>query len=350
VFEGKAGSEVVAEVTARRTGSPLDSVLTLVDPAGLPLVWNDDHNDGAPGLRTHHADSYLRAKLPADGLYRVKVADAQRHGGPDFLYRLRIGAPVPDFEAVATPSGVSVAPGRTAAFWVRVLRKDGFAGDVEVRLAGAPPGFVLGGGRVPAARNNVRMTVTAPADAPIRPVALKLEARAVIGGIQAVRAVVPADDRLQAFILREVVPADELCLVVVPGGGRAAPPVALATEGPVRLTEGGSAAVRFRAPWRVVPPRLRFVLKEPPPGISIAGVLPDEGGFALTLRAQPGAAKPGTSENLIVEVIEMPPPAPAEGKDPKKDAKAAKRAETPRSLGVLPAIEVVVEAPPARAP
>jgi len=33
---GRAGQEVVAEVTARRLGSPLDSVLELTDAAGTP--------------------------------------------------------------------------------------------------------------------------------------------------------------------------------------------------------------------------------------------------------------------------------------------------------------------------
>ncbi|HWH68053.1 MAG TPA: hypothetical protein VNT26_01600, partial [Candidatus Sulfotelmatobacter sp.] len=41
-FEGRAGSELVAEVFARRLNSPLDSVLRLTDAAGHQLAYNDD--------------------------------------------------------------------------------------------------------------------------------------------------------------------------------------------------------------------------------------------------------------------------------------------------------------------
>ena len=66
-FEGRAGEQIVAEVYARRLDSPLDSVLRLTDAAGRQLAFNDDHEDKASGLNTHHADSYLIATLPADG-------------------------------------------------------------------------------------------------------------------------------------------------------------------------------------------------------------------------------------------------------------------------------------------
>ena len=33
------------------------------------------------GVNTHHADSYLMVKLPADGTYYVHLGDTPRHGG-----------------------------------------------------------------------------------------------------------------------------------------------------------------------------------------------------------------------------------------------------------------------------
>ena len=41
-FEGRGGSEIVAEVYARRLNSPLDSVLKLTDADGQQLAFNDD--------------------------------------------------------------------------------------------------------------------------------------------------------------------------------------------------------------------------------------------------------------------------------------------------------------------
>jgi hypothetical protein len=68
-FDGRAGQEIVAEVYARRLNSPLDSVLKLTDATGKQLAFNDDFEDKGSGLETFHADSFLLAKLPANGTY-----------------------------------------------------------------------------------------------------------------------------------------------------------------------------------------------------------------------------------------------------------------------------------------
>ena len=106
-FEGRAGQEIVAEVSARRLESPLDSVLELFDAAGKRLAFNDDHEDKFDDLRTHHADSLIHFTLPADGVYYVRLGDAQRHGGPEYAYRLRLSGPRPDF---AVAGGALVHP------------------------------------------------------------------------------------------------------------------------------------------------------------------------------------------------------------------------------------------------
>ena len=96
-FTGRAGETIVAEVYARRLDSPLDSVLKLTDATGKLLAWNDDHEDLGSGVNTHHADSYLLAKLPADGTYYVHLGDTARKAGEEFAYRLRISEAQPDF-------------------------------------------------------------------------------------------------------------------------------------------------------------------------------------------------------------------------------------------------------------
>ena len=85
----------MAEVYARRLDSPLDSVLKLTDSAGRQLAFNDDHEDKAFGLITHHADSWLRAALPSAGTYYLHLYDAQNQGGPEYAYRLRISPRAP---------------------------------------------------------------------------------------------------------------------------------------------------------------------------------------------------------------------------------------------------------------
>ena len=102
------GETVVAEVYARRLDSPLDSVLKLTDAKGKLLAFNDDHEDLGSGVNTHHADSYLMARLPADGTYYVHLGDTARNGGEEYAYRLRISEAQPDFALRVVPSSVSL--------------------------------------------------------------------------------------------------------------------------------------------------------------------------------------------------------------------------------------------------
>jgi len=67
-IQGRAGDTLVAEVTARRLDSALDSLLKVTDASGKVLAFNDDREDLASGLNTHHADSYVMLTLPADGV------------------------------------------------------------------------------------------------------------------------------------------------------------------------------------------------------------------------------------------------------------------------------------------
>ena len=219
-FEGRAGQEIVAEVYARRLNSPLDSVLKLTDAAGKPLAFNDDHEDKGSGLNTHHADSWLRATLPADGTYYVHLGDAQHKGGPEYAYRLHLRPPRPDFELRLAPSGLTVRGGASTPFTVYALRRDGFSGEIALRLVGAPATFALSTNRVPADKDEVQLTLTVRPMPPKELLSLRLEGRATIQGQEVVRPVVPAEDMMQAFAYRHLVPAQELMVAVRPGGAR----------------------------------------------------------------------------------------------------------------------------------
>ncbi|HWI56028.1 MAG TPA: PPC domain-containing protein, partial [Bacillota bacterium] len=140
-FSGKSNDTVVAEVSARRLDSPLDSLLKLTDASGKLLALNDDREDPVAGVNTHHADSYLMARLPADGTYYVHLGDTARNAGAEYGYRLRLSAPRPDFELRVVPSSVSLRGKSSATVNVQVIRKDGFAGAIKVSLKDPPAGF-----------------------------------------------------------------------------------------------------------------------------------------------------------------------------------------------------------------
>jgi hypothetical protein len=213
-IEGRAGEEIVAEVWARRLESPLDSVLTLMDASGGQLASNDDHEDKASGLNTHHADSYLRVILPRDGPCFMRLTDRQGHGGLEYGYRLRLGPPEPDFELRVVPSALNVRSGATVPITVYVLRKEGFTNEIKVTLEGAPAGFTLRGGVIPAGQDKAEMNLLAPAFARGELLNVSVQGRAMTQGKAVVRDAIPADDMMQAFIYRHLVPAQELKLAV----------------------------------------------------------------------------------------------------------------------------------------
>ena len=214
-FAGRAGAEIVAEVCARRLGSPLDSRLKLTDSAGKQLALNDDHADKGSGLTTHHADSQLSATLPADGTYYLSLDDAQQGGGPEYGYRLRISPPRPDFELRIVPSTINVRGSASVPLTVYALRRDGFSEEIAVELKDAPEGFALVGGRVPGDQDQVRLTLRVPRLPPEGPVTLHLEGRATIQGRAVSHPAVPAEDMMQAFAYRHLVPARELKVAVL---------------------------------------------------------------------------------------------------------------------------------------
>jgi hypothetical protein len=216
---GRQGDTIVAEVSARRLESPLDSVLKLTDAAGKVLAVNDDLEDPTAGVNTHHADSYISAKLPADGTYYVHLGDAARAGGEEYAYRLRLSAPRPDFALRIVPSSAAVRSRGTTAVSVHVFRKDGFTGPIQVSFKDLPAGFSSYPvksvpPKKPETPEIARLGLKTDVAATKQPVTLTVVGRATIDGQELVRTAVPVEDRMQAFLWRHLVPADELKLLV----------------------------------------------------------------------------------------------------------------------------------------
>jgi hypothetical protein len=311
-FQGKAGQEIVAEVLARRLGSPLDSVLTLTDAGGRQLAYNDDYDDKGAGLITHQADSYLHATLAADGTYYLRIADMQHQGGPEYAYRLRIGPPRPDFDLRIVPSGLVSRLTSTVVATVYALRRDGFAGEIALALKAPPPGFTLSGGRVPAGENLVRLTINAPAGAQSQPRNLRLEGRATIDGREVAHPVVPADDMMQAFEYRHLVPAQELKVAVSSRAAKAS--FTILNKTPIKIAAGGTARIKIGAPASRLLDNVRFELSDPPPGIVIQSTSPAPAGVEILLHCDAATAKPGLKGNLLITIVRGNAKQPAKGK------------------------------------
>jgi hypothetical protein len=333
-FEGLAGEEIVAEVRARRLNSPLDSLLKLTDDSGRQLAMNDDFDDKGSGLATHHADSKLSVILPADGPYYIHIGDAQQKGGPEHSYRLRISRPRPDFELRIVPSTISARPGSIVPITVYALRRDGFSGEIALALKDAPRGFALSGGWVPAGQDQVRITLTTPSTPNQQPASFSLEGRAHIEGREVIRRAVPAEDMMQAFAYRHLVPAEEL-KVLVAGGPGPRGSITIADKMPVQIPAGGTAVVRITAPPRSAANTPYLELNDPPEGIAIRKVSATSGGAEIVLQSDPSKITPGLKGNLILDAFGPP----------RKNTQGNARRP---ALGSLPAIpfEIVARAEP----
>ena len=91
----KAGETLVFEVRAQRFGSPVDSLVRIVDTLGNQVAANDDYN--FPG--SHFSkDSYLSHEFKEGGRYFVEIRNLWKTTGEDFPYQLLVHPPQPRFE------------------------------------------------------------------------------------------------------------------------------------------------------------------------------------------------------------------------------------------------------------
>jgi hypothetical protein len=329
-FEGHAGQQVVAEVVARRLDSPLDSVLSLTDAAGKQLAFNDDFEDKGSGLETHHADSYLTLKLPADGVYYLQIRDTQHQGGPEYGYRLRISAPRPDFALRVTPSSLNPRAGASSPATAFALRKEGFTNAITLRLKDAPQGFSLSGARIPGNEDKVQFTLKAPPQPGRQVFDLTIEGAATVDGRQIVHEAVPAEDMMQAFFYRQLVPANELKVAIAPNPRPfASEAVKILSATPIKITAGQTARIKVATPGGAFTNRWDLELNNAPAGLAIESISPTANGIEIALSCDGLKSKPGQSGNLILDVLP---------KRQESGPAAKKQANQRRPVASLPAI------------
>lgn len=260
----------------------------------------------------------------ADGIYRIRLSDAQRQGGPAYAYRLLVSPPRPDFALRIVPSGIIGFPGATVPVTVFALRKDGFSGPID--LSAEPEGFVLSGGRIPAGQDSATVTLTFPKEMPTGPQRIGVRGTAQVAGKNLSHQAVPADDELQAFIYHQLVPAEELLAFALPGRGYKKP--LQWAQDHIRITPESPAKAKILLAKNGGAGNLKATIQKPPEGLSIAGVKPVPDGVEIAFQADPEKLKPGQLGNLIVELT-----AGRAAKPEEKDKR-----EKRWSLGTLPAI------------
>ena len=213
--EAGGGRPMTAEIFARRLNSPLDASLTIYDSDGRQIAWNDDFANPSAGLTTHHADSRITFKPSGGGTCFIRVGDTQNRGGSAFAYRLKVTQGAPAYALRVTPSSLNAKPGGTARCTVHVVRLDEFEGPIRLSLKDAPEGFVLRNTTIPADEDNITVSISVPNGQTEKPVKIALQGTIdVDDSTPELVDVVPAEDMMQAFIWRHLVPVDALMVSI----------------------------------------------------------------------------------------------------------------------------------------
>jgi len=212
-FDAKQGDVYWIEVLSHRLGLPTDPILVIEqvkrNDAGEMVVsqvaTNDDfappQNSNSPQMFSlNNRDPRHRFVAKADATYRIGISDlySDSRGDPRMVYRLVIRPARPDFQVLAFNSGQAngnqyqtagtvLRRGETQAVAVKVLRRDGFQGDVEISAEGLPPGVQCGGAIVGGKNNSAKLLFTAAADAPAWAGAIRIVGKAQIGGKEVTR-------------------------------------------------------------------------------------------------------------------------------------------------------------------
>ena len=203
LFAATKGKAIRFEVKARRFGtllnSTVDSVLDVLQPKTGQVVASNDDAFGK--------DASLVFTPPADGDYVLRIRDLNSKGGDAGIYHIEADWALPDFVLRCDCDKAMIGPGSSTAWYVHVVRQNGFAGPVQVEVKGLPAGVAASPLTIAPTMTQGVIVLTAAADAP------KDAANVQVVG----SATVKHADGKEEVLRREVTPNQEIYL---PGGGR----------------------------------------------------------------------------------------------------------------------------------
>lgn len=222
-FRAKKGEVWWIEVASERLGLPTDPFVLvqrvekdgdkekLTDVAELndiPPPMKPSSNgysyDGPP-YDAGSADVLGKLEIKDDGLYRLQLRDlfgGTRNDAAN-IYRLVIRPAAPDFALAAwaihfelrngdrnaQSKPIALRPGGTMAFDVVVIRRDGFAGDIELAMEDLPTGVTAAALKILAGQSQGKLLITASEKAPRSAGVARIFGRAQINGATVTRPV-----------------------------------------------------------------------------------------------------------------------------------------------------------------
>jgi hypothetical protein len=201
LFTAKKGQAFMIDILSDRQGAPTYPYFMLKNDKGY-LKESDDNPDGL-SLKFYvrsEDPQVFRFVAPEDGKYQLLVSSrlADTVTGPRHFYRVRITPPQPDFHlaALATdeyrPTGTTILAGGQQAFTVFALRQDGFAGEINLRVEGLPPGVTATPQTIGGTARATSLVLSAANGAAAWTGPIKIVGTATVGGKEMVREVRPA--------------------------------------------------------------------------------------------------------------------------------------------------------------
>ena len=144
-FEAKKGDKFTFEVRARRYQSAMDPYLRILNDKGAQLAENDDLRDGKRGSQDSRIDAWA---APADGTYVIEIRDMHLRGGDSSVYFIEVIKAEPHFRLYADTDKTQLGPGGNGVLFVKIERKVGFTGEVQLHVDGLPPTIAATCGRI----------------------------------------------------------------------------------------------------------------------------------------------------------------------------------------------------------
>lgn len=147
------GEALILRMQALDLGtSKLMAVMTVLDEKGKPLARSGDEPLAEDVYNVNQSrtasDPILRVQAPADAsTLTVTVEDLALRGGPNYAYRLNIQKLAQDFRVVLNTPYVNIPAGGSAVVPVTVQRQ-GYDGEIQLRIPNAPKGLKVEGGFV----------------------------------------------------------------------------------------------------------------------------------------------------------------------------------------------------------
>ena len=177
------------------------------------LFRSDDLKEPRIGLTYHQADSRICFTAPRDGEYFLRLDENAGTSGPDCFFYLRIDRPKPDFTLWTAPSVLQLSPaGAALPVKIVAVRRDGFDGEIRIRVKSATRVAVVGPDTIPAGAREAYVTLKCyqyPERSLLRrPLPIRLTGEAA----GKTRPVLPGDEAMQAFAYTHIIPAEELLL------------------------------------------------------------------------------------------------------------------------------------------